>query len=173
MEDLRARKLERIRRKTAHLQELILQQIAFKNLVKRNSMSSAADMESGNCVHLPFIIVNTSKHTNIQCQMAEDKSEYFFDFDKPFEIHDDIEVLKRMGLAYNIDKGECPRTVSWLWPTPTNLFLHAHVPRFVALLALESYPYLMFCDCTGHPLPCATRILRKREISSRPRCIRT
>jgi len=110
MEDLRARKLERIRRKTAHLQELILQQIAFKNLVKRNSISSTADMESGNCVHLPFIIVNTSKHTNIQCQMAEDKSEYFFDFDKPFEIHDDIEVLKRMGLAYNIDKGECPRT---------------------------------------------------------------
>lgn len=24
-----------------------------------------------------------------------------------FEIHDDIEVLKRMGMAYNLEKGQC------------------------------------------------------------------
>lgn len=107
MEELRARKLERIRRKTEHLQELIIQQIAFKNLVKRNAEKSSTDMASGNCVHLPFIIINTDKNTNVKCQMSEDKSEYFFDFNKPFEIHDDIEILKRMGLAYNIDRGQC------------------------------------------------------------------
>jgi len=107
MEDLRAKKLDRIKRKTAHLQELILQQLAFKNLIKRNSANAKQDLESGNCVHLPFIIVNTSKETAVNCQIAEDKSELFFDFDKPFEIHDDIEVLKRMGLAFNIDTGKC------------------------------------------------------------------
>jgi hypothetical protein len=31
--------------------------------------------------------------------MSEDKTEYFFDFTLPFSIHDDNEILKRMGLA--------------------------------------------------------------------------
>lgn len=33
--------------------------------------------------------------------------EYLFNFDGTFEIHDDIEVLKRMGLALGLDRGEC------------------------------------------------------------------
>lgn len=32
--------------------------------------------------------------------MAEDRSEYFFNFSQPFEIHDDNEVLRRMGLRF-------------------------------------------------------------------------
>jgi len=35
------------------------------------------------------------------------RMEYLFNFDGTFEIHDDIEVLKRMGLALGLDKGEC------------------------------------------------------------------
>ncbi|VDO70412.1 unnamed protein product [Onchocerca flexuosa] len=34
------------------------------------------------------------------------QTEYLFNFDQPFEIHDDIEVLKRLGLAYGLDRGE-------------------------------------------------------------------
>ncbi|CAG2055645.1 unnamed protein product [Timema podura] len=33
--------------------------------------------------------------------------EYLFSFDDKFEIHDDIEVLKRMGMCLGLDKGEC------------------------------------------------------------------
>lgn len=33
--------------------------------------------------------------------------EYLFNFDNTFEIHDDIEVLKRMGMAYSLEKGQC------------------------------------------------------------------
>ena len=33
--------------------------------------------------------------------------EYLFNFDNTFEIHDDIEVLKRMGMAYGLEKGQC------------------------------------------------------------------
>lgn len=29
-----------------------------------------------------------------------------FNFDQPFEIHDDIEVLKRLGLSYGLEKGQ-------------------------------------------------------------------
>jgi len=30
-----------------------------------------------------------------------------FNFDRTFEIHDDIEVLKRMCMAFGLDKGQC------------------------------------------------------------------
>lgn len=38
--------------------------------------------------------------------MANDKSEFLFNFDQPFEIHDDVEVLKRLGLAHGLERGE-------------------------------------------------------------------
>ena len=41
---------------------------------------------------LPFIIVNTSKKTVIDCSISNDKMEYLFNFDDTFEIHDDMEV---------------------------------------------------------------------------------
>ncbi|XP_067128503.1 transcription factor Dp-2 isoform X2 [Centruroides vittatus] len=101
------KRIERIRLKTQQLQDLILQQIAFKNLVERNK-----DKEKQQCwplgnstIQLPFIIVNTSKKTVIDCSISNDKMEYLFNFDNTFEIHDDIEVLKRMGLALNLDTG--------------------------------------------------------------------
>lgn len=33
--------------------------------------------------------------------------EYLFNFDNTFEIHDDIEVLKRMGMAFGLEKKLC------------------------------------------------------------------
>jgi len=30
-----------------------------------------------------------------------------FNFDNKFEIHDDMEVLKRMGLALGLEKADC------------------------------------------------------------------
>ena len=35
------------------------------------------------------------------------RDEYLFNFNNTFEIHDDIEVLKRMGMAYGLEKGLC------------------------------------------------------------------
>jgi len=37
------------------------------------------------------------------------RCEYLFNFNNTFEIHDDIEVLKRMGMAYGLEKGQCTR----------------------------------------------------------------
>ena len=33
--------------------------------------------------------------------------EYLFNFDNRFEIHDDIEVLKRMGMAFGLERKVC------------------------------------------------------------------
>ncbi|XP_036396410.1 transcription factor Dp-1b [Megalops cyprinoides] len=104
------RRLERIKQKQSQLQELILQQIAFKNLVQRNRQAEQQANRPpppNSVIHLPFIIVNTSKKTVIDCSISNDKFEYLFNFDNMFEIHDDIEVLKRMGMACGLEAGKC------------------------------------------------------------------
>ncbi|XP_051743404.1 transcription factor Dp-1b isoform X2 [Ctenopharyngodon idella] len=110
LEAERQRRLERIKHKQSQLQELILQQIAFKNLVQRNRQAEQQSKRApppNTVIHLPFIIVNTSKRTVIDCSISNDKFEYLFNFDNMFEIHDDVEVLKRMGLAFGLESGRC------------------------------------------------------------------
>lgn len=106
----RQRRLERIKHKQSQLQELILQQIAFKNLVQRNRQAEhqrRSGPSPNTLIHLPFIIIHTSKRTVIDCSISNDKFEYLFNFDSMFEIHDDVEVLKRMGLAFGLESGRC------------------------------------------------------------------
>ncbi|KAG7275935.1 hypothetical protein CRUP_011385 [Coryphaenoides rupestris] len=127
----RQRRLERIKQKQSQLQEThtagrknepgwpsshnLLRdhrddQIAFKNLVQRNRQSEQQTNRPpppNSVIHLPFIIVNTSKKTVIDCSISNDKFEYLFNFDSMFEIHDDIEVLKRMGMACGLEVGKC------------------------------------------------------------------
>ncbi|XP_016115362.1 transcription factor Dp-1b [Sinocyclocheilus grahami] len=110
LEAERQRRLERIKHKQSQLQELILQQIAFKNLVQRNRQAEQQNKRApppNTVIHLPFVIVNTSKRTVIDCSISNDKFEYLFNFDNMFEIHDDVEVLKRMGLAFGLESGRC------------------------------------------------------------------
>ncbi|XP_017491776.1 PREDICTED: transcription factor Dp-1-like [Rhagoletis zephyria] len=109
LEEERKQRLERIKAKKQQLRELIIQQIAFKNLIQRNQEDNPPD--SNSIIKLPFIIVNTDKKTLIDCSISRDKSEYLFNFDNTFEIHDDFEVLKRMGLAFNLDKLEAGQTM--------------------------------------------------------------
>ncbi|KAM6225985.1 LOW QUALITY PROTEIN: transcription factor Dp-1-like [Porphyrio hochstetteri] len=104
------RRLERIKQKQSELQELILQQIAFKNLVQRNHQAEQQANRpppSNSVIPLPFIIVDTSKKTVIDCSISNDRFEYLFNFDNTFEIHDDTEVLKRMGMACGLESGSC------------------------------------------------------------------
>ncbi|XP_019388536.1 PREDICTED: transcription factor Dp-2 isoform X4 [Crocodylus porosus] len=104
------RRIERIKQKRAQLQELLLQQIAFKNLVQRNQQNEQQNQGPpalNSTIQLPFLIVNTSKRTIIDCSISSDKFEYLFNFDNTFEIHDDIEVLKRMGMSFGLETGKC------------------------------------------------------------------
>ena len=103
LEQEKQERLKRIKVKKQQLRDLLLQQIAFKNLVERNKNFAQMPSEMV-IIRLPFIIVNTDKATVIDCSISNDKSEYLFNFDNTFEIHDDIEVLKRMGLAHGLEK---------------------------------------------------------------------
>ena len=53
-----------------------LQQIAFKNLVQRNRQAEQQARRPpppNSVIHLPFIIVNTSRKTVIDCSISNDK----------------------------------------------------------------------------------------------------
>lgn len=107
LESDKAERIERIKTKTQQLQDLILQQIAFKNLVERNKETekTTGAPTPNSAIQLPFIVVNTSKKTVIDCSISNDKMEYLFNFDNTFEIHDDMEVLKRMNMVMGLDSG--------------------------------------------------------------------
>lgn len=100
---------ERVEQKRQQLRELLLQQVSFKSLVDRNREAEKQGIipTQNSSIQLPFIIVNTHKQTKVNCSVSTDKSEYYFKFNDKFEIHDDVEVMKRMGLLYGLDKGEC------------------------------------------------------------------
>lgn len=93
------KRTDRISVKKQQLYDLLLQQISYKNLVERNKLLELRKQAPATCstIPLPFIIINTNKQTVIDCSISSDKSEYLFNFNDTFEIHDDIEVLKRMG----------------------------------------------------------------------------
>jgi len=106
--DFRCQEIERKRRA---LQELLVQQVCFRNLVQQNhargnpaddsnAANNADDCDSGadNKIPLPFIVVNTNSNAVIQCNMSRDLTDVMFDFNMPFEINDDNTILKRLGM---------------------------------------------------------------------------
>lgn len=44
---------------------------------------------------------------SLPCLFPPARSEFIFDFDRPFEVHDDVEILKHMGLTLGIEDGSC------------------------------------------------------------------
>lgn len=120
-----------IERKKECLQELLVQNVCFRNLERRNKRmkqeennnkikregndSSDGNDNSNNNgtpntendeakaeeekIYLPFIVVNTAENATIKCEMNQDKTDVMFDFNMPFEINDDNEILKRLGLS--------------------------------------------------------------------------
>mmetsp|Transcript_43653 Transcript_43653/g.64031 ORF Transcript_43653/g.64031 Transcript_43653/m.64031 type:complete len:371 (-) Transcript_43653:460-1572(-) len=109
----KTKRLREVQQKQECLKDLLVQQVCFRNLVKRNrEREEEGERErqylgkkhppnlgnQGEKIPLPFIVVNTSDQTVIQCEMGPDRVEVFFNFSKPFEINDDNEILKRLGL---------------------------------------------------------------------------
>ncbi|CAH1098848.1 unnamed protein product [Psylliodes chrysocephalus] len=122
-------KLRTIIEKERQLDELILNQIAFKNLAQRNRENERLyGMPSPNSyIQLPFIVVNTNKKTVINCSISNDKMEYLFQFNDKFEINDDVEILKSIGMLSGLDTGTC---------TPENL------EKIKNLIPESLWPYL-------------------------------
>ncbi|GMR61333.1 hypothetical protein PMAYCL1PPCAC_31531, partial [Pristionchus mayeri] len=108
LEDEKARRQQRIKEKNEALCDLVTQLVSYKSLVERNrERERVEDRPADNSIiHLPFVVVSTDKRTDVECQISPDKYEYLFKFDRHFDIQDDIEVLKRIGLTHGLESGE-------------------------------------------------------------------
>ena len=84
---------ERIAKKEEHLMELSNQLYLYKTLIERNANQPAPADER---LSLPFIIVNTEAKSRIELRVSADRTDYSFDFNHPFEIHDDPEILMKI-----------------------------------------------------------------------------
>ncbi|VDO03054.1 unnamed protein product [Rodentolepis nana] len=134
LEDEREKRQNSLRNKTAEIQELILQLIAFKNLISRNRLTEnmrreqqqhqtgTGNQKSSNNldenvaalipqrldrIPLPFLVVSTNRKAAIDCNISKAKLEYFFNFDQPFEVRDEVDTLKRMGLTLRLGSPQC------------------------------------------------------------------
>lgn len=169
LEEEREKRQVSLRNKTAEIQELILQLIAFKNLVMRNRINeryqrqrqaqqqaaaaaivvvtaagttdgaassalernsfgeidastgvvkgsptkiltqAANTLKSQTCdrIELPFLVISTNRKTVIDCNISNDKLEYLFNFDQAFEIRDEVDTLKKMGLTLRLGSHQC------------------------------------------------------------------
>uniref|UniRef100_A0A182S7W7 E2F/DP family winged-helix DNA-binding domain-containing protein n=1 Tax=Anopheles maculatus TaxID=74869 RepID=A0A182S7W7_9DIPT len=98
----------RIEVKQQQLLDLVQQHVALKSLIARNKSNEERGLvpNPSSAVQLPFIIVNTDRKNNINCNISNDKSEYSFKFEDSFEIHDDVQILKRIGLSLGLEKGQ-------------------------------------------------------------------
>lgn len=110
LEDEKDKLIQQINAKHQQVKDLLLQQIAYKKLVERNKASEQA-LAPNAIIKLPFIIITTDKKTVIDCRISNDRSEYLFNLNNTFEIHDDIEVLKRMGLTSTDAKDIVPKAL--------------------------------------------------------------
>ena len=92
--------LAEIEKKKECLQELLVQNVCFRNLERRNKRLKLDENKNDEDekIALPFLVVNTAENAVIQCNMNHDKTDVMFDFNMPFEINDDNEILKRLGL---------------------------------------------------------------------------
>lgn len=106
LEEDKRKLIEMIDEKRKQVRALLIQQIAYKKLVERNKASQQT-LSPNAIIKLPFIIITTDMKTTIDCAISNDRSEYFFTLNNAFGLHDDVEVLKRIGLV-----GEHPQDMA-------------------------------------------------------------
>lgn len=101
-------RLNSVKRKLLALQEIIMQEVAIKRLVKRNQ-----DMEkefgpppNNTFVNLPFMAISASEDTTVEVEISEDQKQYGLNFNDKFSMVDDTELLKSMGFTLGLDRGE-------------------------------------------------------------------
>lgn len=98
LEEEKRKLIDMIDEKRKQVRSLVIQHIAYKKLVERNKANNQT-LNPNAIIMLPFIVITTDKKTVIDCSISNDRTEYLFNLDNAFGLHDDVEVLKRMGLV--------------------------------------------------------------------------
>lgn len=90
-------KQKEIGTKEEQLEDLSVQYLSLLQLLKRNERT-AGETVNKHRIYLPFVLVSTDQDNEIQCDISDDRQRAKFDFEKPFELHDDRETLSMMRM---------------------------------------------------------------------------
>eukprot|EP01134_Creolimax_fragrantissima_P000875 CFRG0875T1 len=109
LKEEKAARLERIKKKRAHIHELLIQTVTIKNLTERNrgEEQKHGRVSAENCIKLPFLLLNAPNETQIDAEMGEDGSAFCFQFTQPFKLSDEFVVMRGMDLAFDLEKNQC------------------------------------------------------------------
>lgn len=101
-------RLNSVKRKLLALQEIIMQEVSIKRLVKRNQeMEKEFGPPPHNTfVNLPFMAISANEDTTVEVEVSEDQKQYGLNFNDKFSMVDDTELLKSMGFTLGLDRGE-------------------------------------------------------------------
>ena len=107
LDEERLARQNEVTKKKARLEELMVQHVCFQNLLGRNHTLEMRERQLNNAaasrtekIPLPLIVVNTASRAVVQCEMTSDCTNVNFDFSLPFEINDDNQILKRLGMNH-------------------------------------------------------------------------
>jgi len=101
-------RLNSVKRKLLALQEIIMQEVAIKRLVKRNqdTENEFGPPPKHALVDLPFMTISANEETTIEIEISDDQKQYGLYFNDKFSMVDDTELLKSMGFTLGLDRGE-------------------------------------------------------------------
>jgi len=101
-------RLNSVKRKLLALQEIIMQEVAMKQLVKRNqdTENEFGPPPNNTFVNLPFMAISANEDTTVEIEISDDQKQYGLSFNDKFSVVDDTELLKSMGFTLGLDRGE-------------------------------------------------------------------
>eukprot|EP01138_Halocafeteria_seosinensis_P012208 gb/GECG01012476.1/.p1 GENE.gb/GECG01012476.1/~~gb/GECG01012476.1/.p1 ORF type:complete len:536 (+),score=88.98 gb/GECG01012476.1/:1-1608(+) len=89
---------QQIQQQRHQLQENLLKYIAFRRLLRRNKALQKS-IPKREKLKVPFLLISVPSSTNIEVNIdSSSKQSVAFSFDGTFELHDEADVLQRMGL---------------------------------------------------------------------------
>jgi len=86
-----------IRQKQDRLEELVMQYISLKNLLRRNE-SKEYCQTTKHRIYIPYVIVKSHPETSIQIDITEDRQTVEMTLDRTFALQDDVQILNEMGM---------------------------------------------------------------------------
>jgi len=89
--------LERIAQKEENLQELQTQFNSYQLVALRNQ--SFPMVSEDKKVTIPFILATSPAGSQIDCVMAENRSEYCISFQQPFKLYTEVQLLEMMNMT--------------------------------------------------------------------------
>uniref|UniRef100_A0AC35U624 Transcription factor Dp-1 n=1 Tax=Rhabditophanes sp. KR3021 TaxID=114890 RepID=A0AC35U624_9BILA len=96
-------RVNRLEEKKIQLRDVLTQISAHHELIKRNKAYEAANgrHNEGDIVRLPYIFITAPKECSTDISISNDKTEYHLNFDRPFELREDMFVLtsNKLGIT--------------------------------------------------------------------------